>query len=491
MLENREEKIHVKFVVWGAGHLGIMLFDRLKTNVVAFIDKDANKIGMSINGVPVISFEEYKKKYQIYYLIISPKFGFADIVNLLQSNNIYRYFILDLESVEVKKSGWEVVWKNLNIVSDTNEGIAIYGLNLTGILLYLYLKELGCKKIYIVAHEGIDERLLASIKEDLRGPIVDSIEMLDFVDKLITVLPLLNKYMENIQIPSYIQSIMISTQTLKKLREKTSSIIDLYSNVHELAIGSWKSDLSLMKCSLKRFKNCHVGQKCFIVGNGPSLDMNDLDKLSLNNSITMGVNSIFVAFSDTKWRPTYYVTADYLQIHLYADELLSMSAKAKFISKLPYDYSLYVNRNNLSKIDRLLHKPMNSGIYRYNLRSSIGISDDFSDICYIGGSIINVCIQLAFYMGFREIYLLGVDFDYRSTRKNPMAYFSDKYAEKEEQLGILSPQNIGNSFGYEEALLGYQMAKEYAVLNGIKIYNVTRGGKLEVFERISIDSVLS
>ena len=36
---------------------------------------------------------------------------------------------------------------------------------------------------------------------------------------------------------------------------------------------------------------------------------------------------------------------------------------------------------------------------------------------------------------------------------------------------------------------GYMCAKEYAERHEIKIYNATRGGKLEVFERVDFDSL--
>ena len=38
-------------------------------------------------------------------------------------------------------------------------------------------------------------------------------------------------------------------------------------------------------------------------------------------------------------------------------------------------------------------------------------------------------------------------------------------------------------------LKGYQMCKNYADTHGIKIYNATRGGMLEIFERVDFDSL--
>ena len=479
----------MKFIIWGAGHLGVAIFNCLKPNVVAFIDNDSNKIGMRIDGVPIISFDEYNKNYRECYIIISPLYGYVEILNILKRNGIYKYFILDMESVEVKKAVWKSVWKQLEIVSDVNEHVAIYGLNLTSIILYLYLRDLGLKKICLVAHEGIDERLYVSINVDFEGDIIDSIEQLHSVDKIITVLPIKNRYSDKIDFPIYIQNNMIPSKNIDILKMKAKVLIDLYSEVHKIAKGPWKKDLLLIKSKLNRFKNCHDGQRCFIVGNGPSLNMDDLKKLYITNSISMGVNNIFLAFEETEWRPTYYVVSDYLQIHLCADEILSVPAKAKFISKMPYDNQTYINKENISKIDSLLYKSINHEVYRYNLRSSIGIGDDFSDICYLGGTVINVCIQMAFYMGFKEIFLLGVDCDYSAASKKCVPYFTDKYNDKLNMAGILTPQDTIFPIGCEESLIEYQLEREYADMNGIKIFNATRGGKLDAFERVNFDNL--
>ncbi len=40
-------------------------------------------------------------------------------------------------------------------------------------------------------------------------------------------------------------------------------------------------------------------------------------------------------------------------------------------------------------------------------------------------------------------------------------------------------------------IYAFNVAKEYADQNGVKIYNATRGGMLESFERIDLDSLFS
>ena len=92
-------------------------------------------------------------------------------------------------------------------------------------------------------------------------------------------------------------------------------------------------------------------------------------------------------------------------------------------------------------------------------------------------------IQFAVYMGFSEIYLLGVDFNYsnNNTEINAACYFDNRLYNNNLAYALPKP---------EVTLASYQTAREYCKNNGIKIYNATRGGKLEVFERINFDEVI-
>lgn len=62
------------------------------------------------------------------------------------------------------------------------------------------------------------------------------------------------------------------------------------------------------KTYFSSIKESKKGKRCFIIGNGPSLNAKDLDKLV--NEDTFGVNEIHRLFSKTLWRPTYYIIID-------------------------------------------------------------------------------------------------------------------------------------------------------------------------------------
>ena len=64
------------------------------------------------------------------------------------------------------------------------------------------------------------------------------------------------------------------------------------------------------KNKLSALKNCYMGRRAFIIGNGPSLRNTDIQKLK--GEITIGSNSIFLLFEDTGFRPTFYTVEDRL-----------------------------------------------------------------------------------------------------------------------------------------------------------------------------------
>ena len=85
-------------------------------------------------------------------------------------------------------------------------------------------------------------------------------------------------------------------------------------------------------------------------------------------------------------------------------------------------------------------------------------------------------------MGFTEIYLLGVDCNYKGTNDHA---FDFKVSEETS----LAQLNQGELMQLRMTT-AYKAAKKYADAHGIKIFNATRGGKLEVFPRISLEEAL-
>ena len=108
-------------------------------------------------------------------------------------------------------------------------------------------------------------------------------------------------------------------------------------------------------------------------------------------------------------------------------------------------------------------------------------SENIERRAYSARTVVYTCIQIACYMGFKEIYLLGTDHNYERKQTDTSNHFHKDYYK-----GNIKP----DSYFKEKAELAYRAAEEYAAAHGIKIYNATRGGKLEVFKRKSLEEIL-
>ena len=232
--------------------------------------------------------------------------------------------------------------------------------------------------------------------------------------------------------------------------------------------------------ALESFKDRHAGQRCFIVANGPSLRAEDLDLLALKQEVTFGMNRIYKFFDQTGWRPTYYVCEDELIIQSQQKEINALEAQEKFIPiELKYFHDVQVNGAKYFHIN-----------YNESRRFPHSFSTDIAQQIDCRGTVTFTCMQIAAYMGFAEIYLIGVDHNYQNTidingnlvhDDTVKDYFCEGYDTDIKDVAVHDMGN--NTRAYLDALA---YCKE---TNKTAIYNATRGGKLEVFERVDFDGL--
>jgi hypothetical protein len=106
-----------------------------------------------------------------------------------------------------------------------------------------------------------------------------------------------------------------------------------------------------------------------------------------------------------------------------------------------------------------------------------------------GGTVAYACMQLAVYMGFKEIVLLGIDNTHAlAVKSNGVVIdrgrsYTDHFTEDYKSADVFLPR-------IDFINAAYKSARNYAEQHGISILNATRGGELEVFERAELGSLL-
>lgn len=253
----------------------------------------------------------------------------------------------------------------------------------------------------------------------------------------------------------------------------------IYSSLYYIKIIlENKLRLKKDKKVIEKYHNLYQGKRCFIIGNGPSLRVEDLEKLK--GEITFGTHRIYTLFGNTSWRPSFYFAQDYRMIKEDCDSISEISSKEKFIGMIPSNKYPYIRGATFAHI---ILKPF----YPEPPEFSDNVSKEF----YEGMTVTYMCLQFAVYMGFTEIILLGVDHNYSVVLKadgtvqvndGVKNHFSADVGHTEVNPNDNLPQ-------LDKTGLAYIAANKYAKEHGVKILNATRGGKLEAFERVDFDSI--
>ncbi len=432
------------FVLWGIGNLGKKLFDSLNADiVVAIIDTNSELIGTTYKGVEIISFDTYIQQYNDHYIIITPAID-TPIIQLLQSKKQTKYFSLNGCPSRIIPCDGIGMPDNFPIPSHKDNNICIYGQNLFTIALIKYWKIMGINNLKIIF--------------DKKNNLWTDGEMIKYFDLSMHLYDIEN--MSNLDIIYYCTFSEDKYKYLISLLKK--EIINMYDF---LSFSNSTTNTNILK-----YKDVHKNESCFIVATGPSLTSQDLDTLKKHGHTTISMNNIFPIFYHTTWRPNYYAVCDRTALKIWKDEIISSDIPTKFISTFCDNFSEFSLDKSVIGINCN---------YDREIKEFPKFSTDISKVIYLGWTVTYICIQLAIYMGFSKIYLLGVDFSASKIKDPSKRHFNENYDSK---TGLYQTDDT-------LMLNCYQKAYDIAKYLGIKIYNATRGGYLEVFERVDFDSI--
>jgi hypothetical protein len=237
---------------------------------------------------------------------------------------------------------------------------------------------------------------------------------------------------------------------------------------------------------LSSLKNIHKGERCFIIGNGPSLNKLDLSKIK--SEFSFGVNAIYLNYEKMQFHPTYYIVEDNLVAEDRAEEINNYKGpKLKFFGNYfrktlkTDEKTIFINLLRNYRDNKNFPLFSNNGIRNFG----------------VGGSVTYVCLQMAFYMGFKEVYMIGFDHNYKIPKS---VIISNKtgtgfdITSTEDDVNHFSKDYFGKGYRWhdpnvERMEVGFRKADEVYKKNGRKVYNATFGGNLNVFERVDYDSL--
>jgi hypothetical protein len=237
------------------------------------------------------------------------------------------------------------------------------------------------------------------------------------------------------------------------------------------------------------FKNKHMGRRCFVIGNGPSLNKQDLSLLS--NEITIVMNYFYKHPIVEKWQPNYYCLADPGDFDgSKASENIYQNLRQKIHSS---KFLVPVYAKNVMENQKLL--PVDQTYYaafRGTLSNGLNYNIDLTESIPGVQSTSQLAIMWSLYMGCSPIYLIGLDHDWLGYRGMDKHFYAEKTIENslEAHNGDLGPMRYQKKLECVFLLWnGYKNLSAYTSQEGIKIINLTNGGFLDVFERMNYESI--
>lgn len=204
--------------------------------------------------------------------------------------------------------------------------------------------------------------------------------------------------------------------------------------------------------------------RCFILGNGPSLREHNL--ASLQYDIIFTVNRGYLAREFGLKKPTFHVVSDPHTYEAYAAEISAADVGLRFyrddVAKTR-SYSLSETREFAIPFSHNRDQMMYEGHFTENI--SLGTSRN--------GTVVLDAAQIAIHLGFREIYVMGVDLT--APAAGPTHFFgSGKY--EQSRLGEMDHDNVNRSFA---------VARQRIEALGGTFRNAGIGGNLTALDRVA------
>lgn len=455
----------MRYVVFGAGKWGKLAMDFLGIpRVECFIDN--YKAGTEYYGKDVVDLDALLgMDLEETVVVLAAENGWVEMEERLKEHSIRKYF----RFMEGHLGLWTQTLphyylnKQFELVS-YNRLLAAYDLS-------------GYKRIAILGANELTPYLISEIAFQHR---IDSIcEVIKFDDK---------EY-QTIGVPCSKWDSADKDFDCLIVNERRHLIknLEIYENAAENGkadiIDIYDADIVeptfFYHPELKKYKDMYKGKRIFVIGNGPSLTIEDLNILHQHQEICIASNNFYRVYDQTDFRADFHLMSDQDIIEENGEKLKSIPGNV-----------LIGDGYHVERPDRKIE-----GVQYFHMFSFSGFlpnypkfSEELSKGLYRGGTVTYGSLQLAAYLGAREIYLLGVDHSYSNDVSAEENHFIKNYLT-EEEMKKFTERYKTVTYNVDNANKAFEAAEIYSRKHGFRIYNATRGGKLEVFERVDFDSL--
>jgi hypothetical protein len=230
-------------------------------------------------------------------------------------------------------------------------------------------------------------------------------------------------------------------------------------------------------------RNKHQGEDAVVIGMGPSLRKEDLDRFE--NFVSFACNKIYLAYEETQWRPDYYSVIDVLVAENNIEEIEKLSGSVKLfpatLRKLFSDKTDAMYFEGRFSTRKLRDSP------QYADHPLLGVAG--------GYTVLIPLIQAAYWMGCKNIYVVGLDFSFDVPKE---VSGESKHGEQvvvnagEKNHFHKDYRKPGETWTYprmEDQQRAFEYAKIALEKDGRRLINASRSTKLEILEKADFDEI--
>ncbi len=256
-----------------------------------------------------------------------------------------------------------------------------------------------------------------------------------------------------------------------------------------------------------QLKNKYAGQRCFLIGGGPSISEIDLSQLSME--YTFVVNASEKNPKHKSLSPKYHIIVESTYYTEGGPEYWSNRFKEKD-QKIPLETTMVINLKAKPFIEK-------HGLFKQHKIFYIGTQGIFTDKLPFNINLdryvpqpknsILACMVAAVWMGFNEIYLLGCEHSFlaQPLGKNKSLGFSHGYEEEASNPDITDNEVLKKYISRKELNSNYELsmanmlqlfrnyrlfyAKALKTHPRLKIFNATPNSFLDVFPMINFEDI--
>lgn len=234
----------------------------------------------------------------------------------------------------------------------------------------------------------------------------------------------------------------------------------------------------------KELKDKYQGKRCFIIGNGPSINQQDLTKLA--DEYTFVCNEFYLHKQLNIIKPKFYL--------MNAPIKLNASFRNSSFREIIKNIDFYASKNTETKLffniqsknyinnNKLFSK---NQVYYFLFTGSKGkrMEYEMEKDKPPGRGINPFFLFMAKYLGFKKIYIIGIDLcDFANKDKHHFYKYSFGKQLKE-------PSNLALAKGLYLHLSDMEIFYRYFQKEGVQIFNAGVGGMIDTFPRVDYNSL--